>query len=362
MDTSQKNLYFVNPIIDYIFIGGVSTLTFVLMMLFIGNNYEVATIMTIVASLSWVCNNPHFAATTYRLYKSKQNMMQFPFTSFVVPFIVIAGIGASLYFPETVAPFFIKFFFIWSPFHFSGQSFGISMVYAKRAGYKMSSFERESLKVFIYSSFIAILFKVDMHFAESEHYTLKYAALNIPDWSYFSVLTIMCISGLIVFYQAYRWSKKNKKLLPPIVLLPAITHIVWFIGGSQHISFDAFVPFFHSAQYLFIAWAMQMKDISNNESQLEKITIKKSFIQTLMWFSFNCLVGAFMFEGIPLLFPYFNTSPLIGFGIVIAGVQIHHFFVDGVIWKLKDQSKKSALVVHISEYINTSAKLPEVKI
>jgi hypothetical protein len=36
-------------------------------------------------------------------------------------------------------------------------------------------------------------------------------------------------------------------------------------------------------------------------------------------------------------------------GILAAGVNIHHFFVDGVIWKLRDAATSSALMINIAE-------------
>jgi hypothetical protein len=36
-------------------------------------------------------------------------------------------------------------------------------------------------------------------------------------------------------------------------------------------------------------------------------------------------------------------------GILAAAVNIHHFFVDGVIWKLRDPATSSALMMNIAE-------------
>ena len=39
-------------------------------------------------------------------------------------------------------------------------------------------------------------------------------------------------------------------------------------------------------------------------------------------------------------------------GIVLAAIQIHHFFVDGVIWKLKSSSVSSPLMVNLDDLIH----------
>lgn len=360
MNQETKNFYFINPWVDFTFIGGISIITFVLLFLFQASDSTV-TIAAIAGVLTWICNNPHFAATTYKLYKTKENRQQFPFTTYVVPFIVLAGVFASIAYPKTIAPFFVKFFFVWSPFHFCGQSFGVSMLYAKRGGFKIGSFERQSLKIFIYSSFIGILFRVDSFIQNEKHYNIEYLALNVPEWFYHVSLVVTIISGLCLIFSILKQKKETGKSLPKIVYLPALTHLVWFIGGGEHNGFNMLVPFFHSAQYLFIAWAMQTKDVVE-QAKSKQIIANKPFVakKTIVWFLINCFVGAAMFEALPLLFPAASTDPMITMGIVIVGVQIHHFFVDGVIWKLKSQHTTSPLLVNMSDYVETSSKQTEV--
>ena len=52
----------------------------------------------------------------------------------------------------------VKLFFWWSSYHFCGQTFGITMIYARRAGFDIGKWERLGLKTFIYGSFLVSSF------------------------------------------------------------------------------------------------------------------------------------------------------------------------------------------------------------
>ncbi|TDI37111.1 MAG: hypothetical protein E2P02_23420 [Acidobacteria bacterium] len=106
---------------------------------------EMETIYATSAALLVVVNWPHFSATCFRLYHSRANVAQYPMTVLAVPFIILAGVWASFVEPDAVAPYFVKLYLIWSPYHFSGQTLGISLLYARRAGVRFAPWERFTL-------------------------------------------------------------------------------------------------------------------------------------------------------------------------------------------------------------------------
>ena len=102
-------------------------------------------------------NYPHFSATVYRLYQSPDNIRQFPVTALGVPLLLVGAVAASLWQPELAAPYLVTLFLIWSPFHYSGQTIGITMLYARRCGFGIGRWERLALSAFVYSTFIVEL-------------------------------------------------------------------------------------------------------------------------------------------------------------------------------------------------------------
>jgi hypothetical protein len=370
------SLYFVNAIVDYSVIGGLSIVTYLVLRFGLDNERYSAGI-TLAAMLAWVCNWPHFSATSYRLYHSRDNIMQYPLTALVVPWFILAGMIAAVMSPGVIAPYFVKLFFWWSAYHFCGQTFGITMIYARRAGFPVGRWERLGLSTFIYGSFLVSASRGEViplgGSGVNEFYGIKYLALGLPASVPVIFEVVMWVGGALFLVLALRWALEKKRVLPPIILVPAAAQYIWFVLGAGWLSFSEFVPFFHCMQYLLIAWSMQLKE----KMDLQHIAPSTKYVvgESLRWGLFNVLGGAALFFFLPLVTwavvqrvssadflagmreLFVNQSapgtPGLAFyiGVTIVAVQIHHFFVDGVIWKLKRKSVASPLMVNLSDML-----------
>jgi hypothetical protein len=350
-----QRMYFINAWADFALIGGLSIITFILLRSFyVGDRTPI--VMDLGWYLVWVVNWPHFSSTNYRLYHSRENIMQYPLTALVVPWIVLAGVFASIMLPDVVAPYFVKFFLIWSPYHFSGQTVGITMIYARRAGFVVGKLERFALSGFVFGTFLATTMWGETNIEGSSYWGIQIPGLGMPAWPSIVVHAWMWVCGILFLLLCVRWCVMNRRILPPIVLVPAIAQYVWFIPGGEYASFREFVPMFHSLQYLLIAWSMQLKE----KMDREQIAPSGKYVtrETLRWGLINAAGGAFLFWGFPHLLSYGGVNSDLAFGVVAAGVQIHHFFVDGVIWKLKRQTVSSPLMVNIDDMIHGSVSPP----
>ncbi len=360
------HLYFVNAFVDYGFIGLASIITCLAMFLLYGRE-EVAAVMAISTWLLWVVNHPHFMATNYRLYHSKENIMQYPITALVVPWIILAFAIGALFSKDFIAPLFIKVLMIWSPYHFSGQTLGITLIYARRAGFYVGKWERFTLSNFIYGTFLVNTARGETAANAAELptlaiYEVEQLRLGLPAWVWQSLYAWMVINGLVFLVLVARWSITNRRLLPPIVLLPSIAQFVWFILGPKVGTFYYFVPMFHSLQYLLIAWSMQLKE-KMDQKQIRP-SLNYVATESARWGVITLVAGGVFFFGVPfvvdaLIGQQLNVKNSYGYvyGIITAAIQIHHFFVDGVIWKLKRKTVSSPLMVNIDDLIHGPAQV-----
>ena len=343
---SEQALYFVNRWVDWLAIGGLSILAWVCLRSFhSGTRSEL--VIALGMQLSWFVNWPHFSATLYRLYQSREHVAQYPKTARLLPPLILVGVALGFVLPDTFAPLWVKVFLIWSPYHFSGQSFGISMLYARRAGWTVTPALRQSLRVFIYCTFLLGVLRAEEYLGSSSWYDIEVVYFGLPSW-------VADLSGLLLY-----GSLASTLLLiahgglrgggwpPAIFLLPATAQYLWFVPGASWLSFSEFVPLFHSLQYLLIAWSLQL-----TQRHLQGSGRGGTFVfrESLRWGGVNFVGGALLFFGAPQLASALTGASLFfSTGVVIAGVQLHHFVVDGVIWRLRRETVRSPLMGSIGE-------------
>jgi hypothetical protein len=99
---------------------------------------------------------------------------------------------------------------------------------------------------------------------------------------------------------------------------------------------------------------------------LQKITPSVGYVvrETTRWGLINLAIGFMLFWVIPyglyhLVLRQYEPQFTYAFvlAIIAAGVQVHHFFVDGVIWKLKKKTVASPLMVNLDDLIHPHPQL-----
>lgn len=313
--------HFVNPWVDGLAVGGLSILTW-LACFALGAEGPGDDMTVSVFSLIWLVNGVHFSATNYRLYHSAANIRRYPLTAVAVPLVVLAGAAASLRWPLEAAPYFVKLFLLWSPYHYSGQTAGFAKLYARRAGWDAGALGWRGLSAFVFGSFLTMAAGAEARLNDLDFFGVRYPSLGLPVWTAWACAALMAGGGLLFAWEAW----KRRRGLPWLLLVPPLAQFVWFVPGARQPGFLETVPFFHGLQYLLVAWFMQMRE---GQGGLKA--------ESARWIAWNLAGYGLLFWVLPRLAAASSGLPFPqAAAIAIAAVQIHHFFVDGVIWRLRD--------------------------
>src|SRR5580658_5997798 len=217
-------------------------------------------------ALALLFNYPHFMATVYRAYHSYDEFAKYRlFTVQITLLLLVAGLIAHLWYP--LLPWIFTLYICWSPWHYTGQNYGLLMMFTRRAGLTPSEGERHALHLAFVASYLMLLFS--FHTGPSNDTLIL--SLGLP--AKFT-LPVRIMLGLF-FLGATGWALSSlARRSSWITLLPsttlALTQFLWFLlpaiiellSGrevSQTRYSSGILAVLHSAQYLWITSYYQGK-------------------------------------------------------------------------------------------------------
>lgn len=328
----------MNLWIDALFLGVASILCFAFYR-YLAPGYSTLQVSNsaifLASALGWFGSWPHFSATIWRLYESEKTRQAYFLSATLIPALVLFATAACFYYPVSFAPYFLKLFILWSPYHFSSQTFGLTLVYSRRAGLTVSKLTRRALAVFFVSSFLVQYTQAEISLKTAFMYAISYPQFPLPSITPLACQIIM-YAALAVLAVEFIPQFRARKSVPWIVVLPLFTQYLWFVHGSYDISFQLLLPLFHGIQYLLIAWSLEMH------------RAKQPLRGSLLWFGANFACGALLFFGVPRLLAFAGWDLQFSTLIILAAVSIHHYFIDGVIWKLHRAESRSPLFRNVA--------------
>lgn len=321
MKNEVNSPYFINSYIDIFFLCSISFFLIGILYLFFNSSIN-AQLSSTAYIISWVINWPHFSATLYRLYSDKTQTKLFPVTAYIFPWVIVILLVFGLLAPNGFGALIVRLFMIWSPFHFSGQSLGLILLYLQRAKILITAWERRLIGFTCFSSFIYSFVSSNSSNIEKYFWGITILSYSFPPWFAQYTLVWMVLCYIVFMFWFIQKKKKSQTILPLVIFIIPITQAVYFCTTTD-VNFNIFVPGLHSLQYLFLAYVLQ--------------GVSFDFRIHGKWMIINIIGGIALFEGIPRLLGQGNIPQDISYALVLSLVQIHHFFVDGIIWKLPRQ-------------------------
>ena len=280
-------------------------------------------------------NYPHYMATIYRAYHTKEDFNKYRiFTVHITLLIALTVIVSHLWL--RALPWIFTLYLTTSPWHYSGQNYGLFMMFARRAGVQPKPIERRAL----YAAFLLSYAILVLNFHTGRSDDPLFVSLNIPE-AISSWIQIVLGIGFVACsaYGLYRLASQTsfRKMIPSLTLFS--TQCVWFLIPNLLSSLEGFqVPrsrysagvlaVLHSAQYLWITSYYAKREAATTPTRPWRPLVYATIL---------------MAGGIALFIPGPWLSSMVfhfdftrSFLLFTALVNIHHFLLDGAIWKLRD--------------------------
>ena len=302
-------------------------------------------------------NYPHYMATIYRAYHRAEDFEKYRIFTVHITALMVLTLLLS-HFWLGLLPWIFTIYLTWSPWHYSGQNYGIFMMFARRAGADPTKAERRAL----YGAFVVSYLILFLGFHTGPSTDPLFVSLGIPAVISRWEQIILCVAfvGLSVFgLRGLARSTGWRKLIPSLTLfssqflwflLPAAISLIRGLEIPQNRYSSGVLAVMHSAQYLWITSYYARREAAGEESGK-----KRRNWRPLAYFGVLVVGGIALFVPGPWLASrLFHQDFTTSFLIFTALVNIHHFILDGAIWKLRD-GRIASLLLNSREKIAETA-------
>ncbi|MBX3258765.1 MAG: hypothetical protein KF782_03545 [Labilithrix sp.] len=347
-------------LVEFMLVGGATLVLFPLAWLLRGlaglDDAELAVGFTAFYA-AYVVNDPHFTVTYLLFYRgarrrafgaeiARAQRARWIFAGVVAPIGLAAWAAAALALRSAAAlGWMIQLMYLLVGWHYVKQGFGVVTVLSARRGFRMSPRERAAILFHCYAGWAFAWSNPAAPAGEYEEKGVVYTALAHPRWLELTAGAVLAISAVTlaaVVLARFRREGRTLPLAPLGGLL--ITVWSWAIFSAADPLVRYVIPALHSIQYLYFVWLMK-----RNEARAEEgpPAFGRPVAVRVGLLALTALgLGVLVFHlGPTFLDTAFAPRPPRGaattdplgetpyFAAIFVFVNIHHYFMDHVIWR-----------------------------
>jgi tetratricopeptide (TPR) repeat protein len=301
---------------------------------------------------------PHYGATLLRVYSRREDRRRYAFFAIWSTAAIAAAFVAGLH-NLWLGSLLVTIYFTWSPWHYSSQNYGIALLFLRRRGVTVTPAAKGWLRAgFVLSYALVILtFQGDTPgtlLAPGDYVgtVYEYLRLGIPEPSRDLLATVVSIlyAASVAASAALLLRVASPRDLAPTALV-VLVQALWFLLPAAARVWKGLAvvePFGESGVAYAFLWVqvghfVQYLWITSYYSGASATRARRA-----RFLAGSLLAGAAVWTLPPLLFAPGALGRLpfdMGLALLAAAVvNIHHFVLDGAIWKLRDGRIARALL------------------
>jgi hypothetical protein len=348
---TEPHGYVLSPVVDLLCVGGLSLIIFVPLLLS-GRSDLVIIGAGTQAWLATMINMPHFMASYRIVYRSREMILRHKWASIYVPAILLAYLLAAIWeaqYSQTLVIILITVSSAYLAWHYTGQVWGMMASFAYLDGITFEKSEgfliRTSLRILLVWHLTWFLFtQLRNHDAVRPAYLLVSAGT--------AVAFVLGLIGLI------RMHRRTGKLPPLRALVAWLAIFAWYAMMARDPKALFWVQIAHAIQYLSFpirveinrTKAISARDVARVGRHMAVYGVGLLAVSYLM----AQVVPASAMGAIGNIFGEEpgKAAPI----LILMFINIHHYFTDGVVWKISNPEVRRELFAHVAR----PAKSPAV--
>lgn len=325
--------FFFSPFLDFMLIGGLSLIAYAVVLIF-GINSAVLDIAWWMWLLAFFVNGPHFLISYEILYAGHRdqilNSKRFFFGALVVPFLLLLLICIGFIFSSAEVFHGLLFFMFFTVgWHYIKQAYGCFIVYSGGQGVYFERWEQLLIKAALFPLWWASFLRLFTGSGASNYWGVEYSvppflAAWVDVLHFASFAGVVPLAGMLIHRYFRGGTMPSLTAMTPLVVI-----YVWLSPFLLHPFFLYMIPFFHSLQYLLFSGAYTRSKVNDAGAGLGGY---------LIWWGGAFVLAALVFYLIPVAIDdaglhsgeISQNLTLVSF---ILFINIHHYFIDNVIWR-----------------------------
>jgi hypothetical protein len=293
----------------------------------------------------WLLGYHHVVSTYTRLTFDSDSFKQHRFLIVWLPLLVIAGVAILCALLGVWV--LVSGYLYWQWWHYTRQSYGVSRIFARKAGVFVN--DRLTTALIYAVPVWGILYR--SYQAPREYLFAEVKVVPVPFF-------LVAAAGVfaIVVVGLWLWRQINlyaKGQLPVAHTAYLVSHLTAFTFGYlliQDINHGWLVlNIWHNSQYILTVWMFNNSRFKDPVNARHKFLAHISQRQNItLYFGVCLLISTIFYGAINYSLSWAMSSiaaaatlPL--FAVVYQGINFHHYIVDALIWKVRKKSVRQNL-------------------
>jgi len=293
----------------------------------------------------WLLGYHHVVSTYTRLTFDSESFKQHRFLVLWLPFIVLGGVVLlSAMFGAWIL---VSGYLYWQWWHYTRQSYGVSRIYARRAG--ISAGHRLNTLMIYAVPLTGILYR--SYQAPQQFLFSDVKVLPVPFWLVAaSGVFATVVFGCWLLRQIDAWINGNLEVAHSAYLF---SHVLCFTLGYILIS-DInhgwlVLNVWHNSQYILTVWLFNHNRFKRETGEKHRFLSYISQRKNVASYFAACLLISTAFYGaISVTLSWVSPAVVAAtslpvFAVVYQAINFHHYIVDAVIWKVRKKTVRTNL-------------------
>jgi hypothetical protein len=334
----------ISPLVDALCVGGLSLLL-LLPLLLSGRADLVIVGIAMQAWIAAVVNMPHFMASYRLIYRDRETIRAHRWAAIYIPLILIAYIAFAVYQSRSTDLYVSILMTVQGAYlawHYTGQAWGMMATYMYLDGRSFEPSERRLVRGGLYillAWHVAWFFK--WGFGDGRYGPLLESLYDLL--SLLSAIALLAgLAGIVkVKLRTGRWP-------PPRALIAWAAIFVWYAAMARDPRAIFWVQIAHALQYLIFPFRVELNRTARATSSRSRFATHMALYVVIL-----LVVSVLMAVWIParamdVVADWLGRRPGEVTALsVLAFLNIHHYFTDGVMWKLRNPEVRKDLFGHL---------------